>query len=67
MLKKQLRSLVDQQNLDQQSSFQIIHDAQAMKISGGSAFCDKLQECGTFTGACDNLTSCGTFQEKTAA
>jgi len=61
MLKKRVQSLVSKQSLINDSSFEIIHDADALNIVGGVGTCSKLQTCGTFSGYCPNLTSCTSY------
>lgn len=68
MLKKKIQSLVISKNLGEQSNFEIIHDANASQISGGTedtASCPYLNKCGTYSGDCTNLLSCGTYTDAT--
>ncbi|QJD96255.1 hypothetical protein HH214_10460 [Mucilaginibacter robiniae] len=67
MLNKKIHSLVLQRKLGQFEDFEIIYDSSASTVVGGLAACDKLSDCGTFTGSCDSLNKCGTFTEQQAS
>ncbi|TWR26809.1 hypothetical protein FPZ42_07155 [Mucilaginibacter achroorhodeus] len=60
MLKKNLKSLVENNNLNSTGNFEVIYDANAMSIAGGGT-CQKLNSCDEYTGDCPNLTTCGTY------
>ncbi|TWR26807.1 hypothetical protein FPZ42_07145 [Mucilaginibacter achroorhodeus] len=67
MLKKSLKSLVENSNLNTGDQFEIIHDEKAMDFSGGVSTCQKLEKCLEYTGDCPNLVTCGTFDPVSAS
>jgi len=60
MLRKKIKELV-KVDLQNNAGFEIIHDAGAMEIIGGTSTCAKLDSCQNYTGDCPNLTKCGTY------
>lgn len=60
MFKSKFKKLVKSENA-KDSNFEIIKDADALAIMGGT--CGSLVRCGTFTGSCPSLTHCSTFTE----